>query len=257
MGLFGCSDPKSPNENTSKDNRKDSNKLPYIGHQDILEVKVNGEYKIDTVYETIPDFEYLNQDSILVSRESYKNKIWVVEFFFASCPTICPLMNVEMSKLNKWIENEGFSSHFQFLSFSIDPKNDTPKILNAYKKSYCDSCSNWDLLTGDEDETHRLGIESFKIFAGKDEEAQGGYAHSGAFSLVDKSQRVRGVYNITDYTGNVNKKEFNRLTEDIIKLLQYEYDIQKLNKIQEGNHCRFCCYSHCCCHFIHCKSRRS
>lgn len=226
MGLFGCSDPKSPNENTSKDNRKDSNKLPYIGHQDILEVKVNGEYKIDTVYETIPDFEYLNQDSILVSRESYKNKIWVVEFFFASCPTICPLMNVEMSKLNKWIENEGFSSHFQFLSFSIDPENDTPSVLQAYKKRYCDSCKNWDFLTGDEEKTHELGIKKFKVFAGKDKEAEGGYAHSGAFSLVDKSQHVRGVYNITDVNGDVDKNEYNRLKNDINKLLRYEYKIQ-------------------------------
>ena len=62
-------------------------------------------------------------------------------------------------------------------------------------------CENWSFLTGDENKTHHLGIESFRIFAGKDEEAAGGYAHSGAFSLVDKRQRVRGVYNITDANG--------------------------------------------------------
>lgn len=226
MGLAGCTNKQPVNENTFENTIKESNILPYIGHKDILETEENGKTITDTIYEKIPVFNYINQAEIAVSNDSYQNKIWIAEFFFASCPTICPIMNMEMTSLYHQINNLGLMSHVQFLSFSIDPKNDTPKILNAYKKSYCDSCSNWDLLTGDEDETHRLGIESFKIFAGKDEEAQGGYAHSGAFSLVDKSQRVRGVYNITDYTGNVNKKEFNRLKEDIIKLLQYEYDIQ-------------------------------
>jgi protein SCO1/2 len=156
----------------------------------------------------------------VVSNQNYRGKIWVAEFFFASCPTICPIMNTEMKGLYNEMKDLGLSDKIQFLSFSIDPNRDTPKVLKAYKKSYCDACLNWDFLTGDEEETHKLGIDNFLIFAGRDEEAKGGYAHSGAFSLVDTLGHVRGVYNITDYDGKVNKSERQKLYKEIQILLK-------------------------------------
>lgn len=206
--------------------QKKSNTLPFIGRVDIIETEKNGQKVIDTLFETIPYFSFLNQDSTEVNKSTYKGKILVTEFFFASCPTICPLMNAQMSKLHSWLQKNNYLDHFQILSFSIDPINDIPSALKKYKSGYCNGCSNWDFLTGDEKETHRLGIEGFKVFAGKDKDAAGGYAHSGAFSLVDKKQRVRGVYNITDENGDVNKKEFDRLKKDIKKLMHYEYNIK-------------------------------
>jgi len=165
---------------------------------------------------------FLNQDSISVKSETYKGKIWVAEFFFASCPTICPIMNREMKLLQDFYQKSLPNNPLQFLSFSIDPSHDTPSVLNNHKNQLCESCPNWDFLTGEEEKTHSLGIRDFKVFAGKDEEAQGGYAHSGAFSLVDKKGFVRGVYNITDFNGLADKKEVLRLKSDINKLMKHE-----------------------------------
>ena len=190
-------------------------KLPYIGHHDLEYSEVNGVQIIDTVHQSIRSFNYLNQDSLSVTNKSYENKIWIAEFFFATCPTICPIMNIEMTRLQNEIDEMGLSEKVQFLSFSIDPDKDTPSALRSYKDRYCNNCNNWDFLTGDEEFTHRLGIESFKIFSGREEEAEGGYAHSGAFSMVDPSGYLRGVYNITGYDGSVNKNEYRRLKKEL------------------------------------------
>ena len=218
--LMSCSGPPTKNKEQDSVLENRSENLPYIGRMDVINKIENGVQITDTIYERIPIFYYRNQDSIEVSNKSYSGKIWIAEFFFASCPTICPIMNVEMNRIYHDMSQLELSDKIQFLSFSIDPDRDTPGVLKAYKETYCDSCLNWDFLTGDESETHRLGIENFKIFAGKNEEAEGGYAHSGAFSLVDTLGHVRGVYNITEYDGSVNKLERERLKKDIELLLK-------------------------------------
>ena len=223
--LMGCSDKSSKASNLPR--KIESNRLPYIGHVDVMEYEENGVKKTDTLFETVSDFDFLNEDSVWVSNNTFQNKVWIAEFFFASCPTICPLMNGQMSELYSWLQKNKYLDYFQLLSFSIDPLNDTPSALKTFKKSYCEDCSRWSFLTGEEKETHRLGIESFKIFSGRDEAAEGGYAHSGAFSLVDRKERVRGVYNITDENGDLNKKEFDRLKKDIVKLMRHEYNIKE------------------------------
>ncbi|MEY3238316.1 MAG: hypothetical protein RI883_2417, partial [Bacteroidota bacterium] len=97
--------------------------------------------------------------------------------------------------------------------------HDTPSELKKYKNHHNITTSNWQFFTGKEEETHQLGIENFMIFAGRDDEAEGGYAHSGAFTLVDKEGYVRGVYLGTDM------KQVEQLEKDLRKLLKYEYDI--------------------------------
>ncbi len=177
--------------------------------------------KLPYLSEEIIEFDgYYNQDSVAVNNKTYKNKIWISEFFFATCPTICPIMNSQMKQLQKEIKDLGFDSKVQFLSFTIDPIKDTPSALKKHKSQLCNNCKNWDFLTGDEEFTHRLGIERFKVFAGRDEEAAGGYAHSGAFSLVDQSGFLRGVYNITGFDGSVDKKEYHRLKSELLILVR-------------------------------------
>jgi len=199
-------------------------KLPILGNVDLSYKTIHGKETVDTLYSTIPAFSFLNEDSLRVTNTSYKNRIWVVEFFFATCPTICPIMNVQFNKLNK--ETKKFQKHIQFLSFSINPKNDVPSVLTKYKRDHGITANNWALLTGDEAETHRLGIENFLTFAGRDDEAEGGYAHSGSFTLVDKSGHVRGVYAVTNMDLSVNAKEYKRLKTDIFNLLTYEYHVK-------------------------------
>ena len=133
-------------------------------------------------------------------------------------------MNVQFNKLNK--ETKRFQHHIQFLSFSINPKNDQPSVLKKYKRDHGITANNWSFLTGNEVETHRLGIENFLTFAGRDDEALGGFAHSGSFTLVDKAGHVRGVYAVTNLDLSVNANEYKRLKTDIFNLLTYEYHVE-------------------------------
>ena len=201
-----------------------SRSLPYIGHYDLEYSIKDGLQVIDTVYQPVQSFTYQNQDGLQVTNKNYANKVWITEFFFSTCPTICPIMTVQMTKLFEEVNTMDKKDQVQFLSFSIDPEKDTPETLKRYKNLYCKNCENWDFLTGDEKFTHRLGIESFKIFAGREEEAEGGFAHSGAFSLVDTKGFLRGVYNITGFDGSVNNLEYYRLLEDLKVLLTTKID---------------------------------
>lgn len=219
IGLISCSYDNKPGGNSPNHKKK----LPYLGNPDVVITQKGGKDHIDTIYPTIPDFSFLSQDSIPVTRESFEGKIWVVEFFFASCPTICPIMNKQMKRFLSSIEknNPTIAKKLQILSFTIDPKHDSPSVLRTYRSNYGIFSSNWTMLTGDEKLTHALGIKNFLIFAGKDESAAGNYAHSGAFTLVDTKGFVRGVYQITDNSMNVNEQEYQRLVNDI-KILSNE-----------------------------------
>jgi protein SCO1/2 len=134
-------------------------------------------------------------------------------------------MNLQLKKLNQ--ELKAYENDIQFLSFTINPKHDTPSVLRQYKERTGINAKNWTFLSGNEEETNRLGIESFLTFAGKDEESEGGYAHSGSFTLVDKEGHVRGVYRVTDLNGKVDAGEYQRMKTEIVKLLNDEYNIKK------------------------------
>ena len=192
--------------------------LPMVGNFDIEYKTVDGKEVADTIYPTIPAFEYLNQDSALVKSGDMKGKIWVADFFFSTCPTICPVMTTQMKRLNAMTED--LSEHIQFISFSINPDHDQPHVLKRYKEHYGIQAKNWQFFTGDEAETHLLGVTYFMVHANADEEAPGGYAHSPAFTLVDKEGYVRGVYIGTD------TEQVDQLEKDIRKLLKYEYDVK-------------------------------
>ena len=189
--------------------------LPFIGNYDIEYKLIDGKEVSDTVYPTIPYFYFLNDDSVIVKSTEMEGKVWVVDFFFTTCPTICPTMTKNMQKLNA--ATKDLHDELQFISISINPQHDTPSILKRYREHYKATASNWQFFTGKEAETHQLGIENFQIFAGRDEESEGGYAHSGAFTLVDKEGYVRGVYLGTD------EKQVIQLEKDIRKLVKEEY----------------------------------
>ena len=124
--------------------------------------------------------------------------------------------NDQKSKVVK-NQTKDLKDQVQFLSFTINPRHDIPTVLKQYKEHYKITVPNWDFLTGDEEFTHQLGIEHFQIFAGQDASAAGGYAHSGAFTLIDKEGYVRGVYLGTEMD------HVKQLEKDLRKLLKYEY----------------------------------
>jgi protein SCO1/2 len=196
--------------------------LPILGNYDLNYRKVDGKTITDTIYQVIPDFQFFNEDSVLVSKDTYKDKVWITEFFFATCPSICPIMNTQLKNVEKALKR--YSKDLQYLSFTIDPKHDTPSVLKAHKSKLGIQNKNWAFLCGDESFTHQLGIEHFLIFAGREADALGGYAHSGAFTLVDKKGHVRGVYEVVQPDLSVNQKEFQRLIKEAKKLFQDEYN---------------------------------
>ncbi|MFT5778923.1 MAG: protein SCO1/2 [Crocinitomicaceae bacterium] len=194
------------------------NVLPYYGNFENVYSTVDGKQVVDSIYPTIPAFSYLNQDSIMVKSTVMKGKVWIADFFFSTCPSICPTMTTQMKRLN--IMTDDINEQLQYMSFSINPNYDQPHILQRYIKLHGIEADNWHFFTGDEDKTHKLGIENFMVFAEASEEAPGGYAHSESFVLVDREGYVRGVYMGTD------TEQVNRLEKDLRKLLKYEYGVE-------------------------------
>ncbi|WP_159038529.1 SCO family protein [Brumimicrobium mesophilum] len=185
--LFSCTEPENDLNQVN---------LPYIGHHDVVH-EATEDYNIgDTVYHTVPRWNYLTQDSTFLKSDDIDDKIWIVDFIFTHCPTICPPMTKAMLGLNDSLND--YKNDLRFLSFSIDPDRDTPARLRLYRKRHDITAENWFFLTGNEAETHALGIDGFQLLANADEKAPGGFAHSPNFVLIDKDQHIRGVYDGLD-----------------------------------------------------------
>ena len=140
-------------------------------------------------FNKVPNFEFTDQNGNTITNKNYDGKVYVVEFFFSTCPTICPLMNKKMVE----IQNEFSSnSNFGIASISITPEIDRPEILKEYAKNNGITHKNWHLLTGKSEEVvYALSNKGFKLYAGKGDEAHGGFEHSGLFALVDKNGFIR------------------------------------------------------------------
>lgn len=140
-------------------------------------------------YSKVPDFLFINQNGEEITNNTYKGKVYVVEFFFSTCPTICPIMTSKMLLLqDKFLNNKDFG----IASITITPKIDKPKVLKEYANNMGIIHKNWHLLTGrSEDYVYNLSNEGFKLYAGKSENGHGGFEHSGLFALVDKNGYIR------------------------------------------------------------------
>lgn len=169
----------------------------------------------------VPVFEFTNQNGDLISNSFYKNKVYVVEFFFTTCPTICPKMNENMVK----IQNEYYGNlDFGIVSFSINPKYDTPKVLKEYANSLRATLKNWNFLTGNQNKIYELANTGFTLYAGENSDAEGGFEHSGMFALVDKQGNIRSRIDdfgnpIAFYDG-LDSKGIQMIKEDIAILLK-------------------------------------
>lgn len=193
---------------------KNQRALPIYGERELDQKSVDGEMVMDTVYHVVPDFRYLNQDSVWIDQDKVKGKVYVADFFFTTCPTICPKMTSQLKRLQVLTKD---IPEIHFLSFSIDPEKDQPEVLRRYIEEYGVSQDNWDFLTGDEEATHELGVKGFLVHADSDEDAPGGFAHSPSLVLVDREGLIRGIYDGT------STEDVDRLNKDIRRLLREEY----------------------------------
>ncbi|UAM96991.1 SCO family protein [Polaribacter litorisediminis] len=140
-------------------------------------------------FDKVPAFEFINQEGKTITNKTYEGKVFVVEFFFSTCPSICPIMNQKMLT----IQDAFFGNpEFGIASISITPEIDTPEVLRQYAKNMGITHKNWHLLTGkSKDIVYDLSNKGFKLYVGKGEEDHGGFEHSGLFALVDKNGYIR------------------------------------------------------------------
>ena len=178
IGLSGCIS-----------NQKE--KLPILGRHEYNE-SANG---VDTVFHTINDFSFIDQDSSIITNETFAGKLYVADFFFTSCPSICPLMKVQMLRV---YEKYKLEDKVALLSHSIDPDYDNVAVLNDYAKRLEVESSKWHFITGDKEIIYDMAQTSYYVATRENALAPGGYEHSGAFILVDQNRRIRGVYDGTD-----------------------------------------------------------
>ncbi len=165
----------------------------------------------DTVYHEIADFSFINQVGDTITNADVAGKIYVADFFFTSCPTICPIMKKEMLRVFEQYKDQ---PDFKILSHSIDPTHDTQEVLKDYsEKLGVENASTWNFLTGEQEKIYEIGQTSYLTTAMADQDEPGGFLHSGAFLLVDGDGRIRGVYDGT------KSDQVDRLIADIPKLL--------------------------------------
>lgn len=158
-----------------------------------------------------PEFSLTDQNGKTISNKDFVGKVYVVEFFFSTCPSICPVMNQNMLL----IEDEfGKNKDFGIASFTINPENDTPEVLKKHAQQLGVTSPNWHFLTGDQDYIYKIANKGFNIYAGESKkEGDAGFEHSGYFALVDKKGNIRSRKDksgnpIIFYTGlNYNDKE--------------------------------------------------
>jgi protein SCO1/2 len=203
-------------KSTDNSNIKENSvfKLPILG-----EFKLKSSFDdndilvIDTIYHTIAGFEFINQYGEKFSQKDTEGKIYIADFIFTSCPSICPIMTDNLKEIfEKYKENKDFL----IVSHSIDPEFDTPKILTEYANKRNINNKNWIFLTGDRDEIYEIAEKSYLAYAKEDANAPGGYIHSGFVVLIDPDKRVRGAYDATEVV-NIEKLERD------IEILMKEY----------------------------------
>lgn len=191
--------------------------LPYL--------LVNNERK------KVPDFKFINQNEKLVSNKDYLGKVYIVEFFFTTCTTICPIMNTNLVHIQN-----SFTAFpdFGIASFSINPEYDTSEVLRLYAQDNGITNPNWNLMTGDRNEIYKLANDGFNLYTAASSDFLDGFEHSGYFAIIDKEGYIRSrvdefgnpkIY----YKGSVdfNEKldnngeaeEITILKEDLLKLL--------------------------------------
>lgn len=198
--LYGCNGQTGGDEQT----------LPILGERQVVERQVNGQTVEDTTYLTIPSFAFVDQDSQQVTNQTFDNKIYVTDFFFTTCPTICPKMKTQLLRVyDKYKDN----ANVLLLSHTIDPEHDSVAVLKDFSERLGVSSAKWHFVTGDRDSIYAIA-EKYLVPVQEDAGAAGNFTHGGHFMLIDGNRHIRGVYDGTD------PADVDQLISDIPLLLK-------------------------------------
>jgi protein SCO1/2 len=189
---------------------------------------INGEPK------KVMPFSFINQDGKTISNKDYEGNVYLVEFFFSTCPTICPKMNKNLVDIQNTFPNR---PDFGIASFTINPEYDTPSVLKTYAENYGVTNPNWHFLTGDKEAIYNLANTGFNLYAAQVEGVDGGFEHSGNFALIDKEGYIRSrtdafgnpkiyykgiISQAEQFDADGESEDISALKEDILKLLENE-----------------------------------
>lgn len=175
--------------------------LPIFGQREVVGT--------DTIYHTISKFSFVDQDSAIINNETFKDKIYVTDFFFTSCRTICPIMKTQMLRVYEATKE---MPDVLILSHTIDPEYDTVALLRDFAERLDVESKRWHFVTGVKDSIYKIAQTSYFATAMEDKTEPDGFIHSGAFLLIDKKGRIRGKYDGT------KEEDVNRLIVEIKKL---------------------------------------
>lgn len=200
-------------------NRIQSNTVVQGDRIDAVSNHKNAETDLLTLGKA-PNFALTDQNGTKVTNETYKGKVYVVEFFFSTCPSICPIMNRNMADIqNKFFGNPNFG----IASITINPEHDTVAVLKEHATQIGVKSSNWHLMTGDKEYIYNISNKGFNIYTGENGKAAGGFEHSGLFALIDKEGNIRCRKdthgNPIMYYDGLEKAGVKAIIEDIKKLL--------------------------------------
>ncbi len=193
-----------------------------IVDQDRHNLQHNGVAKVRDMATigVVPEFAFVNQNGDTITQNSYKGKVYVVEFFFTTCPSICPIMNQNMLKVQRAYTDNNMIG---VASFTINPEYDTPEVLKNYAERYGISHPNWHLLTGSREEIYSLANKGFNLYVGEAPEVEGGFEHSGFFALIDQNGNIRSRMdsfgNPIIYYDGLENESVQMLIDDIGTLL--------------------------------------
>jgi protein SCO1 len=176
-------------------------KLPIFGQREVVGT--------DTVYHHIAPFSFVDQDGAIITNDTFRDKIYVADFFFTTCKTICPIMKTQMLRV---YEATSEMPEVLILSHTIDPEYDSVALLHDFAERLGVESKRWHFVTGVKDSIYKIAQTSYFATAMEDKTEPDGFIHSGAFLLIDKKQRIRGKYDGT------KEEDVNRLIVDIKRL---------------------------------------
>lgn len=194
--------------------------LPYYGVQKVDTILKSGMYTKDTVFHTVQDFSFVNQEGKNVSQKDFEGCVYVTDFFFTTCQSICPIMSSQMELVAAAFKK---NPQVKILSHTVNPEFDSVPVLAQYAQLHHADAKQWYFVTGDKKELYNIARTGYYLNAEQGDGGPEDFIHTQNFALVDKEKHIRGYYDGT------NPKEVEQLISDI-ELLLKEYSYKEGSK---------------------------
>lgn len=169
--------------------------LPYYGPRKIDSTLTDGKWVVDTMFHSVKPFSFIDQTGATLTEAAFSDKIYVADYFFCTCQSICPIMTRQMARLAKHFEND---PEVLFLSHTVNPEHDSVNVLADYAKLHRVKHGKWFLVTGDKPSLYKQARESYMLDAAEGDGGADDFIHTENFALVDPAKNIRGYYDGTD-----------------------------------------------------------